>query len=802
MASQAWKIVISVGLMVIVGFTVPAGHVVTASRIILGVGVAMNLLEVGMDVYNAYKARDEMNALANKTLKRAMEYLAKNNTEHAKECFELARRLRIEANATINNLGINVLSELFVDVTWDEVSIALGWKEPLVLPGENRDYKVGYATGRVAGAIVLCMLYGAFYAMVTKIKAERIMGEPLSVSQILRLMGRGIYNWITPAIWDAVVLMRGKIGGFASSVVDLLLGNKYSSRFGEAVGSLLNDARGEFPRVGDTLDASSGISKHVLENVPSRESSSRILDAIGSIVENYSPEELKEKGKIVTRSIVSMWIKDGDSAIDSLNNWLSENVGDIEKMRALDNVLCKVGEDATKGVGAKIGDIVDDYLEIKSKYDEDVAEAFLDAVLRNPNALGEVLAGIKDFDFASRPREVTLKRGEKSALNMGEGNELDPGTYVARIYWKYGEKKGMIEFPIRKDVKSGDMAIPKHCIDQVLNEIGKDEAKVSITGAEFFDYRLFFPREFPVSGKRIEIDLFYNEMRIDGRNYRFKPNTDVRMRGLRVDAEFEGKHIGGKNLLLSFYEDGEVGIKYGERSYPIEEISVEASLELMRIKYREDAAEYVAEYSFNLRSLSEQMGEHSYEIPVGGQKTVRLKEELFRLLGYDALRELEDRIGNVDDEERGVMLFAHFDNGKVAYCGSEELRVRIPPEAEKITKIEIIPFKELSDLKKDAMRVLKSPQNTRLKGKLGEAIVEGESMDEILTEIAERSGISKGKLIVIPTGDSGTPDFKIEVSGTGERIAVIEVKYVWDPENIEEFERQLNGARRADQRSF
>ncbi|MEM4229212.1 MAG: hypothetical protein QXZ66_05590, partial [Thermoproteota archaeon] len=136
MASQAWKIVISVGLMVIVGFTVPAGHVVTASRIILGVGVAMNLLEVGMDVYNAYKARDEMNALANKTLKRAMEYLAKNNTEHAKECFELARRLRIEANATINNLGINVLSELFVDVTWDEVSIFLGWKEPLVLPGE------------------------------------------------------------------------------------------------------------------------------------------------------------------------------------------------------------------------------------------------------------------------------------------------------------------------------------------------------------------------------------------------------------------------------------------------------------------------------------------------------------------------------------------------------------------------------------------------------------------------------------------------------------------------------------------
>ncbi|MBO3753331.1 MAG: hypothetical protein FGF53_00380, partial [Candidatus Brockarchaeota archaeon] len=339
------------------------------------------------------------------------------------------------------------------------------------------------------------------------------------------------------------------------------MGNKYSSRFGEAVGSLLQDARGELPKIKDTVDASSEISRNVLENVPSKESSGKILDAIGSVIEQYSLEELEEKGGTIARSIVSMWIKDGDEAIDSLNSWLSVNSKDMEKMKALDNVLSKIGGDAAKGVGVKIGDIVDGYLKIKSKYDEDVAKAFLDAVLRNSNALGEVLSGIKDFDFASRPREVTLKRGEKSALNMGEGNELDPGTYVARIYWEYGERKGMIEFPIRKDVKSGDIAIPKHCIDQVLNEIGKDEAKVSITGAEFFDYRLFFPREFPVSGKRIEIDLFYNEMRIDGRNYRFKPNTDVGMRGLRVNAEFEGKHIGGKNLLLSFYEDGEVGIK-------------------------------------------------------------------------------------------------------------------------------------------------------------------------------------------------------------------------------------------------
>ena len=37
--------------------------------------------------------------------------------------------------------------------------------------------------------------------------------------------------------------------------------------------------------------------------------------------------------------------------------------------------------------------------------------------------------------------------------------------------------------------------------------------------------------------------------------------------------------------------------------------------------------------------------------------------------------------------------------------------------------------------------------------------------------------------------------FEIDVSGTDERIAIVEVKYVGDPENIEVFGKQLNEAR-------
>jgi len=40
-----------------------------------------------------------------------------------------------------------------------------------------------------------------------------------------------------------------------------------------------------------------------------------------------------------------------------------------------------------------------------------------------------------------------------------------------------------------------------------------------------------------------------------------------------------------KNLVLSFYEDGEVRIKYGDEARPIKKIEVDATRSLMRIEY-------------------------------------------------------------------------------------------------------------------------------------------------------------------------------------------------------------------------
>jgi len=248
--------------------------------------------------------------------------------------------------------------------------------------------------------------------------------------------------------------------------------------------------------------------------------------------------------------------------------------------------------------------------------------------------------------------------------------------------------------------------------------------------------------------------------------------------------------------VLSFYQDGEVGVKHGERSRLVERIDVDSKLKLIRVKYSEGSKVHEAEYSFNLKPLSEQMGKILCEILSEEDQTrIGLEERLFRLLGYDALEELKERIGKDAGEDRRIILLVHFDDNKITYCGNKELRVRVPSGASKITSIEIIAHKELIGLKRLAADILANPENKYLRGELGEAITnETFIMDKILSEIARRSGVPKNKLRVGQLGGPGRPDFEINNTETNKLIAVVEAKYVGNSENVWEFGDQLNEA--------
>ncbi|MBO3842265.1 MAG: hypothetical protein FGF48_07610 [Candidatus Brockarchaeota archaeon] len=243
---------------------------------------------------------------------------------------------------------------------------------------------------------------------------------------------------------------------------------------------------------------------------------------------------------------------------------------------------------------------------------------------------------------------------------------------------------------------------------------------------------------------------FYSELEINGEIYKIS-HLDSGVFGgkLHIDVELEGKSICGNNFILSFYDDGKVKIRYGDTAFSIDKIEIDKNLDLMKITYTHGEEKPTTEYSFNLKSLDEQLKtKYTCKKVLGeNQRSVCLKEELFETLGYNALKELENRIESTDEGSR-VVLYVYFDNGKRA-CWNERFQVEIPSGAGKITGIEIITFKELSEPKQLAINVSENPENTNLKGQLGHTIAKEVYVDKILTEISERTGIPKDAMKVV-----------------------------------------------------
>jgi len=122
---------------------------------------------------------------------------------------------------------------------------------------------------------------------------------------------------------------------------------------------------------------------------------------------------------------------------------------------------------------------------------------------------------------------------------------------------------------------------------------------------------------------------------------------------------------------------------------------------------------------------------------------------LFRLLGYNALKELEEGIGS----KYGILV--RFDNGKSAYCGNKEFMVVVPEGANKIEWIRIICIEgkqeEVTRLLHEIIEAEDKEEVSNQIGRAGEYIViEGYGkinyQKDILTALSEKSGVSLGKL--------------------------------------------------------
>ena len=198
--------------------------------------------------------------------------------------------------------------------------------------------------------------------------------------------------------------------------------------------------------------------------------------------------------------------------------------------------------------------------------------------------------------------------------------------------------------------------------------------------------------------------------------------------------------------MLFFRQDGKVGMVLGGRSYYIEGIKVDNALNWVEIMYPEGNAEY----SFNLKPLSEQICRYACEISLRegeGRSSIGLKEELRRLLGYDAGVELEEGMGS----RYGIIV--SFDNGRKAYTGTNRLVITVPEGVSKIEWIKIVSIKERApSLLHEIIEAGGDPKKvSHQTGEAGERIVilgygEVNYQKDILAALSEKTGIPLNEL--------------------------------------------------------
>ncbi|MEM3956805.1 MAG: hypothetical protein QXO47_01160 [Thermoproteota archaeon] len=783
-------IIVTATIMVILAIPTHGGSLLAyvkdlmASAVIpslLAVGVASNIREI-LEAYSAYKKMDEVAEELDGFSQRAA-YSGYFNTYS----FFQGLRSKIRENQGLV-VGSTAL-DLLADVTIRDLLVTFGREDA-------REYEKGKALGRLVGAALSLATYvGIYYKFLSN--GPKLLSRAGQIKEILK----GTYNWITPPLWDLGVI-AGKLT--AKGIAATLAFSEQDQKFKDCLNRIKGDSLiglGESTEkyLDDALDTSSG---HGL----SEDAYMGLLKVYESVAKDFSAkqwEDFLSKIEDISGS--------NKKFADEFLRWAYQVDDDLLRrvVAEITPKLAKLEPDELERIGDKIGGIVEKYLEIEVSSGKKAADEFLNKMLKDPSTLDEFL-GTK-IDFGTNPHRVKLNE-DGGALWLGSNNKVQ-GAHRVKVHWQCGsgadKKSGKMEFWHTSKTETNQIRIPTEQAKEALNQIGKDEAEIFVTEIELRDFRLSFPKMFSVGDASFKSD-FYDKLEINGKTYKINNlNPYVHEGKLHIDVELEGKNLRSKNLVLSFCDDGKVMIGYEDEHFSINEIEINEDPNLMKITYDSYGKKMTTEYSFNLKSLDDQLKiTHSfnYEESVQGKNVLGLKERLFRILGSNALEELKNRIESTDEGSR-VAILVHFDNGKIAYCGNEQLEVRIPLRAERITKLEIILFKELSNLKRSAIKVLEKPQDTNLKGELGQAIANEVYMDKVLSELSEKAGVPKDKMEAIYRGGKGKPDFEIiitetattasgEIFSEGTRIAVVEVKFVGDPEDVEGFRDKIGEARK------
>jgi hypothetical protein len=275
------------------------------------------------------------------------------------------------------------------------------------------------------------------------------------------------------------------------------------------------------------------------------------------------------------------------------------------------------------------------------------------------------------------------------------GGEISPGTYMATLRVKTGGGVETFMFPVKTETQASKIKMPISVWNQIK------DLNPYLIDVKLVDYRLAFPMDFAVAGRRLTADVFTNEMELDGRKVGFEIEK-VSHREDELHVRIEIKNSVGiqahQHLVLALSHRGSVELSPpgGGTIRPLEEIRWVNGHTIETVYVVEDVPQRGL-FSFKSDDLESQLKNGLWEkettisvLEEGEAKQrVSLKTFLFTELGWKAYDELKEKISDELKEkmEDNYVLVAEFDNGRIATCKSEGLTVAIPEGAESIRKV-------------------------------------------------------------------------------------------------------------------
>ncbi|MBO3833339.1 MAG: hypothetical protein FGF51_08195 [Candidatus Brockarchaeota archaeon] len=491
LASQAWKIALTGVVMVILTVaskgTVGALALKLAVLTILSATIVINALsqynELGQIVFTSHALREIGGIIANHANEfKALGYV--ETTSILNRAADDVQKL-VEAVGTDLASILDFLSRVCVDMSIDEWGILLGLREA-------EPYNKGYVWGKAVGnAISLLVFIAGFCHLATS------GATPASLGAKAKAVLQGAWNWLTPALTDAIGVIRNtpKLAKGYSMLITIFSNAK---KMGKSIVEVLKmDTRA----VMDLADISGRIWEKIMDAAKRRKLSDNAVKGFTDLCSKLGEGALKELGEnidvLLSKSggFVDEFFK-WTGRVEADPQWAVETTGKLsrlsgEELDGLGKALAKVGESFENGL--KLFNNYFKTIELE-QYDRGIANALAEAVSKNVEMLDAWGRAIDDgysIYFGKAPDTYLVPTPEDQSKIQGK---------VVYVYVLDGNTKDIIVKGSRKltgqkvfkfgksDIKSGNellVLINKFTVEDFYNKYAVKD-KIIIEGGNAY----------------------------------------------------------------------------------------------------------------------------------------------------------------------------------------------------------------------------------------------------------------------------------------------------------------------------